>query len=117
MSRVGSRRAKALTLVTSQSSSDPPQGAGDPPQPSSLGGRYQLLGSLGQGGMADVYLAVARGPLGFNKLVVLKRLRAEISYTFVPDRTGGRVVISTASKQALAAVHDFLRYQMREHHQ
>jgi len=26
--------------------------------------------------MADVYLAVARGPLGFNKLVVLKRLRA-----------------------------------------
>jgi len=41
-----------------------------------MGGRYQLLGSLGQGGMADVYLAVARGPLGFSKLVVLKRLRA-----------------------------------------
>ena len=28
--------------------------------------------------MADVYLAVARGPLGFNKLVVLKRLRAHV---------------------------------------
>jgi serine/threonine protein kinase len=40
-----------------------------------LAGKYQLLATLGQGGMADVYLAVARGPLGFNKLVVLKRLR------------------------------------------
>jgi len=28
--------------------------------------------------MADVYLAVARGPLGFNKLVVLKRLRGHV---------------------------------------
>src|SRR5262245_57312871 len=29
--------------------------------------------------MADVYLAVARGPLGFNKLVVLKRLRGHVN--------------------------------------
>jgi len=43
--------------------------------PAALAGKYQLLARLGQGGMADVFLAVARGPLGFNKLVVLKRLR------------------------------------------
>jgi serine/threonine-protein kinase len=29
--------------------------------------------------MADVYLAVARGPVGFNKLVVVKRLRAQLA--------------------------------------
>jgi tRNA A-37 threonylcarbamoyl transferase component Bud32 len=39
-------------------------------------GRYRLLAQLGQGGMADVFLALARGALGVNKLVVIKRLRA-----------------------------------------
>lgn len=38
-------------------------------------GKYRLLGTLGHGGMADVYLAVADGPEGFRKLCVLKTLR------------------------------------------
>src|SRR5207253_7356471 len=38
--------------------------------------RYQLIAELGRGGTADVFLAVARGPSGFNKLVVVKSLRA-----------------------------------------
>ena len=42
-------------------------------------GKYQLFASLGRGGMADVFLALSRGPLGFNKLVVVKRLRAALS--------------------------------------
>ncbi len=37
-------------------------------------GKYQLVGRIGRGGMSDVFLAVARGPVGFNKLVVVKRL-------------------------------------------
>lgn len=37
--------------------------------------KYRLLAEIGNGGMADVYLAVAEGPAGFNKLVVLKVLR------------------------------------------
>src|SRR3954470_22696241 len=40
-------------------------------------GRYQVFASLGRGGMADVFLAVARGPMGFNKLTVIKRLRSD----------------------------------------
>src|SRR5579864_5693563 len=40
-------------------------------------GKYHLFASLGRGGMADVFLAVARGPMGFNKLVVVKRLRTQ----------------------------------------
>ena len=39
-------------------------------------GKYAPFARLGTGGMADVFLAVARGPVGFNKLVVVKRLRA-----------------------------------------
>src|SRR3954469_11886859 len=46
--------------------------------PSDLG-RYQVFATLGRGGMADVYLAVARGPMGFNKLVVIKRLRPQLA--------------------------------------
>src|SRR5689334_3096969 len=42
-------------------------------------GKYQLFASLGRGGMADVYLAVSRGPMGFNKLVVIKRLRPALA--------------------------------------
>jgi len=42
-------------------------------------GEYQVIASLGRGGMADVFLAVRRGPVGFTKLVVVKRLRADLS--------------------------------------
>jgi eukaryotic-like serine/threonine-protein kinase len=38
-------------------------------------GRHRVVAQLGQGGMADVFLAVAPGPVGLNKLVVIKRLR------------------------------------------
>jgi serine/threonine-protein kinase len=38
-------------------------------------GKYRLIAELGHGGMADVYLAVAQGLGGFNKLLVLKQLR------------------------------------------
>ncbi len=42
-------------------------------------GKYQLFASLGRGGMADVFLSVARGPLGFNKLAVIKRLKQSLA--------------------------------------
>src|SRR5947207_13521830 len=42
-------------------------------------GKYHLFASLGRGGMADVFLAVARGPMGFNKLAVIKRLRSNLA--------------------------------------
>jgi serine/threonine protein kinase len=38
-------------------------------------GRYTPFARLGDGGMAEVFLAVARGPAGFNKLTVIKQLR------------------------------------------
>jgi serine/threonine protein kinase len=38
-------------------------------------GRYRLIALLGQGGMADVYLACTHGPGGFQKLLVVKLAR------------------------------------------
>ena len=46
----------------------------------------------------------------------LKRLKAEISYQYVAMDRGGRVEISTKNPEALAAIHDFLRFQIQEHH-
>lgn len=43
-----------------------------------LGDKYRLLAQLGEGGTARVWLAMARGPSGFNKLVVLKTMRSEL---------------------------------------
>jgi serine/threonine protein kinase len=42
-------------------------------------GKYRILSELGRGGMANVYLAVARGPGGVNKLVVLKALLPDLA--------------------------------------
>jgi serine/threonine-protein kinase len=42
-------------------------------------GRHRVLAALGEGGMARVFLAVARGPSGFNKLCVLKALRPALA--------------------------------------
>ncbi|MEO5732036.1 MAG: serine/threonine-protein kinase [Byssovorax sp.] len=43
------------------------------------GGKHRFIAALGHGGMADVYLAVAVGPAGFNKLLVIKRLRQNLT--------------------------------------
>ena len=42
-------------------------------------GRYRTVLLLGQGGTADVHLAIADGPGGFRKLVVLKVLKPALS--------------------------------------
>ncbi|QRO01350.1 substrate-binding domain-containing protein [Archangium violaceum] len=42
-------------------------------------GKYLLLATLGRGGMAEVFLALARGPVGFKKLVVIKKLRSDMT--------------------------------------
>ncbi|HEX2674226.1 MAG TPA: serine/threonine-protein kinase [Polyangiaceae bacterium] len=46
-------------------------------------GKYTPFARLGHGGMADVYLAAARGLVGFNKLVVIKRMRDSGEPAFV----------------------------------
>ena len=45
----------------------------------------------------------------------MKELRGEIRYTYSEIESGGRVRITTNNSRALEAVHQFLRFQIREH--
>jgi hypothetical protein len=48
-------------------------------------------------------------------VTVMQKLKAEISYKFEETDRGARVRISTRNREALAAVQDFLRFQIKEH--
>jgi hypothetical protein len=45
----------------------------------------------------------------------MKKLREQIHYSFEETPNGGRVVISSTDKEALAAIHRFLLFQIEEH--
>src|SRR5258708_2953287 len=42
-------------------------------------GRYELIIRIGEGGMAEVQLALQRGPAGFEKLVVVKLVHQSLA--------------------------------------
>lgn len=42
-------------------------------------GKYRLIAEIGRGGMAEVYLALLQGDLGFSKLVVIKQIRQDMA--------------------------------------
>lgn len=46
---------------------------------------------------------------------VLQKLKIEIKYQFEKSATGGRVRLTTDNAQALAAIHEFLRFQIKDH--
>jgi hypothetical protein len=45
----------------------------------------------------------------------MKRLQKEIRYAFEESANGGRVVIASAENDAVEAIHNFLRFQIKEH--
>jgi hypothetical protein len=45
----------------------------------------------------------------------LREKKTQITYSYEDTSDGARVVIRTADASALASLHDFLRYQIREH--
>src|SRR5258708_17849158 len=47
---------------------------------------------------------------------VMKEKRAEISYSFEELPAGGMIRIKTTKPDALKAIHDFLRFQIEDHH-
>ena len=49
-------------------------------------------------------------------VLVMQRLAGEITYSYADTPKGGAVTIRTANTDALAAIHEFLDYQIREHH-
>jgi hypothetical protein len=45
----------------------------------------------------------------------MKQLRQKITYSFQETAAGGQVLIRATDRQALTAVHKFLKYQIEEH--
>jgi len=48
-------------------------------------------------------------------VAAMKRLKADITYTFETIESGARVRIASANAEAVEAIHGFLRYQIKEH--
>jgi hypothetical protein len=46
---------------------------------------------------------------------VMQRLKAEVQYEFTKTERGGTVRITTSNAEALAAIHEFLRFQIDDH--
>jgi len=51
-------------------------------------------------------------PAGVASMI---RMKEDITYTFEKIERGGRVRITAVDAEALQAVHDFLRYQIKDH--
>ena len=46
----------------------------------------------------------------------MKRLAGEIEYRVEELPTGGRVIVTTKNPEALRAIHEFLKFQIEDHH-
>ena len=66
-----------------------------------------------EGDFSAPMLIHAQNPPG---TAVMKRLRTEIKYLYQETPRGAAVRITSRSPQALKAIHDFLLFQIRDHH-
>lgn len=48
-------------------------------------------------------------------VTAMQRLKSDINYRYEELASGGRVVITTQNREAVSAVHDFLRFQIQDH--
>lgn len=74
-----------------------------------IGAAYEILAPLGQGGMASTYLAVRRGPGGFEQRVCLKRILAEHQREpeFIRQFLAEAKIAASVSHASLVKVLDF----------
>ena len=72
----------------------------------------EIAASFRQGDFQKPFMTHSEVPPG---VVAMQRLKAEIAYTFEETPRGGIVRISTRNADARAALHEFLRYQIKEH--
>ena len=67
---------------------------------------------FGDGNFEIPMLTHAEAPPGSE---VMQKLKGEIKYQYKETERGALIRISTSNADALQAVHDFLRYQIKEH--
>src|SRR5262245_24782137 len=65
-----------------------------------------------EGDFAAPMFIHAQTPPGVSQM---KRLKVEIDYEFEELERGGRVRILTSDSEARKAIHDFLRFQIKDH--
>jgi len=68
--------------------------------------------AFAQGDFTDPHEVHAETPPG---VPTMKARKAKITYQFESIAKGAKVIITTEDPKALEAVHDYLRYQIREH--
>jgi hypothetical protein len=72
----------------------------------------EIVQAFGQGDFEKPLMTHGEMPPG---VATMQRLKATITYTFEATERGGVVRIATSNADARDAIHDFLRYQIREH--
>jgi hypothetical protein len=72
----------------------------------------RIAGAFAAGDFDTPVFVHDRTPPG---VAVMQKLKGEIAYKYEETRGGARVRVSTRNEEALAAVHDFLRFQIKEH--
>ena len=87
--------------------------------PSDAASRAQIRGHLEHiaemfqnGNFNAPMLIHAQTPPG---VPTMKKLHKEIRYDVAETPTGARVKVSSADPQAIAAIHDFLKFQIKDH--
>jgi hypothetical protein len=73
----------------------------------------EIAKSFGEGDFSKPVMTHGEQPPG---VTVMQQRKADIHYVYEERPRGGIVRITTADGEALRAVHDFLEYQIREHH-
>lgn len=72
----------------------------------------EIATAFASGDFTAPFVTHAEEPPGVGGL---KRLKSSVTYTFIESPNGGRVRIAGANPEARAAIHEFLRYQIKEH--
>jgi TolA-binding protein len=67
---------------------------------------------FGGGNFEAPMLTHGKTPPGVS---ILQKLKSEVTYRYEEIERGGRVRITTGNKEALAAAHEFLRFQIADH--
>jgi hypothetical protein len=71
-----------------------------------------IVGRFSEGDFSIPHFVHDTNPPGAD---TMKRMRSSIRYTSETTDSGGRISIETDSPEALAAIHDFLRFQIKDH--
>jgi serine/threonine-protein kinase len=78
-------------------------------------GRYQIVASLGEGATSEVFLAQARGPRGFVRTVVLKRMHVHHASdpAYVADFAREARAYARLDHPAIVEMYDFFEHDGR----